>query len=474
MVSIRRTKIVATVGPATSTETGISKLVQAGVDVFRLNFSHGTRDGHAQSIERIRQAADRHGRSVAVLQDLSGPKIRTGPLRDGAPLTLRSGGELRIVVGSTPGEAGRVSTTFGELPNLVRPGDTLLLDDGRIQLRVEEARGDSVLTTVVDGGVLGEYKGINAPGVRLPSAGLTPKDIDDLQFGVAVGVDYVALSYVQSAADVRQARDRLRAAGAPQIPLIVKLERPEAVLQIDEVLDESDAVMVARGDLGLELPLEHVPRVQKDVTRRARTLGIPVIVATQVLESMRTEPRPTRAEVSDAANAVDDGVDAIMLAGETAVGSYPVRAVQTLDAIIRDAEAMPAAETVTLQGARLLGGHGRALCEAAVTVAARGDATAIVAVTRNGKTARLLSALRPRAPIFGATDNREVARRLALAWGVMPVVADLAGDVTEAANRIGRMLVERGAIPQGSVIVLVSITPDLMQGPSNFLKLLSL
>ena len=229
--------------------------------------------------------------------------------------------------------------------------------------------------------------------------------------------------------------------------------------------------MVARGDLGLELPLEHVPRVQKDVTRRARARGIPVIVATQVLESMRTEPRPTRAEVSDAANAVDEGVDAIMLAGETAIGLHPVRAVQTLDAIIRDAETMPAADAVTLEDTRLLSGHGRAICEAAVTLAARGDATAIVAVTRGGKTARVLSALRPRAPIFGASDNPEVTRRLTLAWGVVPVLADLTGDVTDAASRLGQMLVDRGAIPHGSVIVLVSITPDLAPGPSNFLKL---
>jgi pyruvate kinase len=468
---MRRTKIVATVGPSTSTEAAISELVRAGVDVFRLNFSHGTRDSHAQSIARIRAAADHHGRSVGVLQDLSGPKIRTGTLRGGGPLTLKEGDELHIVVGETAGEPGRISTTYKELSHLVKPGDTLLLDDGRIQLRVDETHEGDIRTTVVDGGSLGEHKGINAPGVRLPSAALTSKDIDDLKFGVSAGVDYMALSFVQSAADLRQARDQLRAGGAPNIPLVAKLERPDAVAHIDEILNESDAVMVARGDLGLELPLEHVPRVQKDVTRRARARGIPVIVATQVLESMRTELRPTRAEVSDAANAVDEGVDAIMLAGETAIGMHPVRAVQTLDAIIRDAETMPAADTVTLEGTRLLSGHGRAICEAAVTLAARGDATAIVAVTRGGKTARVLAALRPRTPIFGACDNPEIARRLTLTWGVVPVLADLRGDLTDAGNRIGQMLVERAAIPHNSLIVLVSITPELAPGPSNFLKL---
>jgi pyruvate kinase len=469
--SMRRTKIVATIGPATSSAAAVSDLVRAGVDVFRLNFSHGTRDDHAQSIARIRAAADEQGRVVAVLQDLSGPKIRTGALRGGTPLTLNTGDEFHIVVGDTPGEPGRISTTYAELPLVVQAGSTLLLDDGRIQLRVEEASRNDVRTTVVDGGLLGERKGINVPGVHLPSAALTPKDITDLQFGVSAGVDFIALSFVQSAADVRQAREQLHSAGAPHIPLIAKLERPAAVEHIDEILVESDAVMVARGDLGLELPLEQVPRVQKDVTRRARALGIPVILATQVLESMRAETRPTRAEVSDAANAVDQGVDAIMLAGETAIGLYPIRAVQTLDAIIRDAETMPAADVQMVQATRLLGGHGRAICEAAVTLAARGNAAAIVAVTRGGKTARLLAALRPRAPIFAATDDPAIARHLALAWGVVPVLSALDPELANAASRIGQALVDGGAIARGSTIVLVSITPDLSPGPSNFLKL---
>lgn len=467
---VRRTKIIATLGPATAAPDAIDQLVAAGVDVCRLNFSHGTHETHAAAIAHVRAAADRHGRSVAVLQDLSGPKIRTGPLRDG-PLTLRPGDTLRIVAGAAVGEGGRVSTTYADLPRVTRPGDRLLLDDGRIELRVDEARGDEVRTTVVDGGVLGEYKGINAPGVLLPRVGLTPKDRVDLEFGVSQGVDIVALSFVQTPADLEEARGRLTAAGAPQMPLVAKLERPEAVERLDAVLQESDAVMVARGDLGLELPLERVPRVQKEATERARTLGIPVIVATQVLESMRTEPRPTRAEVSDAANAVEAGVDAIMLAGETAVGQFPIRAVQTLDAIIREAEAAPPAPVVPLEGPRLLGGHGRAICEAAVTLATRSDATAIVAITRGGKTARLLAALRPRVPIYAATDNAAIARRLSLYWGVVPVVARLHGDVSETATRIGSLLVARGSLPAAATVVLVSITPELAPGPSNFLKL---
>jgi pyruvate kinase len=450
----------------------IRELLASGVDVFRLNFSHGTHETHGQTIARIRAAADAADRRVAILQDLSGPKIRTGRLRDGAPIALNVGDELRIAVGGFVGGPGLVSTTYADLPKAVRKGDPLLLDDGRLQLRVEEKAGDELRTVVVDGGMLGEHKGINAPGVTLPTVGLTAKDVSDLQFGVSMGVDFMALSFVQSASDLRQARDALQRAGAPDLPLIAKIERPEAVARIDEVLDESDAVMVARGDLGLELPLERVPRVQKEITRRARSLGIPVILATQVLESMRGEPRPTRAEVSDAANAVDDGVDAIMLAGETAAGSYPVRAVQTLDAIIRDAETIPPIGLVALKDeAHLLGGHGRALCEAAITLAERGEATAIVAVTRGGKTARLLSALRPRAPIYAVTDRDDVSRRLALAWGVVPLLTELAGDVNEVANRLSARLVERDTLAPSSVIVVISITPDLARGPSNFLKL---
>jgi pyruvate kinase len=466
---VRKTKIIATLGPASQSDEAVRALIDAGVDVFRFNFSHGTHGGHADLIARVREAARNSGRTIALLQDLSGPKIRTGPLRDHAPLQLAIGDVLTIVVGTEPGEPGRISTTF-DLPSVVRPGDPLLFDDGRLHLQVVNIGTGMLQAKVVDGGALGEHKGINVPGVEFPTRGLTEKDIADLRFGATQGMDFVALSFVQSAAVLRQARELLREAGAPETPLVSKLERPEAVSRLEEILQESDAVMVARGDLGLELPLERVPRIQKDVTRWASALEVPVIVATQVLESMRTEPRPTRAEVSDAANAVDDGVDAIMLAGETAAGSYPVKAVQTLDLVIREAESVPPARRPVDQ-ARLIGGHAHAVCEAAVTLAERGEAAAIVAVTRGGKTARTLSALRPRAPIVAATDEASVARRLALSWGVVPVLTDLTGDVAAAASRIGAELLARGKIDAGSVIVLVSVTDDLSEGPSNFLKL---
>jgi pyruvate kinase len=467
---MRKTKIIATLGPASSSDAAIRELIDAGVDVFRFNFSHGTHAGHAETMARVRRAASDRGRIVALLQDLSGPKIRTGLLRGHTPLQLSIGDPLTIAVGDFEGQPGRVSTTF-DLPRVVRPGDCLLLDDGRLQLRVKNVSPGELQTAVVDGGPLGEHKGINVPGVEFPATGLTDKDIADLRFGADQGVDFVALSFVQSAAVLRQAHDLLRTWNAPETPLVAKLERPEAITHIEEILHAADAVMVARGDLGLELPLERVPRLQKEVTRLARSLEVPVIVATQVLESMRTEPRPTRAEVSDAANAVEDGVDAIMLAGETAAGAYPVKAVQTLDVIIREAESMP---PVRRQGesASLVTGHSHAFCEAAVTLAERGEAAAIVAVTRGGKTARVLSALRPRAPIYAATDRPEVARPLNVLWGVVPVLTALDDDVNVTASRIGGELVVRGAIEPGSVIVLVSVTTELTHGPSNFLKLL--
>jgi len=468
---MRRTRIIATLGPASSSDAVVADLIGAGVDMFRLNFSHGTHEGHAAVLERVRRAAAKAGRVVSVLQDLSGPKIRTGRLRGGTTLSLVPGERLTIAVGAFEGQAGRISTSYADLPKGVHPGATMLLDDGHIQLEVDDVVGSEIHTHVIDGGVLGEHKGINVPGVELPTAGLTDKDIEDLRFGVQVGVDFIALSFVQNAAVLRQAREEARRAGRGDMPLVAKLERPEAIARLEEILSESDAVMVARGDLGLELPLERVPRIQKEITRWGRALEVPVIVATQVLESMRTEPRPTRAEVSDAANAVDDGVDAIMLAGETAAGAYPVKAVQTLDLVIRDAESMPPVRLPHVERTRLLSGHEHAVCEAAVTLAERGDAAAIVAVTRGGTTARVLSAQRPRVPIVAATDRPEIARQLTMPWGVVPVVTDLSGDVATTASRLGEDLVSRGVLAAGSLIVLVSVTTDLALGASNFVKL---
>jgi pyruvate kinase len=469
---MRHTKIIATLGPASDRDDILEQLILAGVDVVRLNFSHGSHDWHAAAFARIRRAAERAGRVVAIMQDLSGPKIRTGPLVGNQPIQLSAGDVLHIVTGDFVGSGRRVSTAYAELARAVRPGDRLLLDDGRVELRVEETDGVTIATKVIDGGELRSHMGINAPGVTLPASAMTQKDVEDLEFGVALGVDVVAVSFVQTAADLRRARELISAAGGANLPIVAKIERPQAVANLNEILDHSDAVMVARGDLGLEVPLERVPRLQKEITRTARSRGIPVIVATQVFESMRIEPRPTRAEVSDAANAVGDSVDAIMLAGETAVGRYPVRAVQTLDSVIRDAEAiaLPAASMSRTTVVSTVE-HGFALCEAAVTLATSGQADAIVAVTRGGRTARMLSAMRPTAMIYATSETDATARALTLLHGVVPLASGIAASMDSTQERIEDQLLSRGILPPGAVVVCVSVSPDLSRRDANFLQL---
>ena len=468
---MRRTKIIATVGPASDTDVILDSLIAAGVDIVRLNFSHGTHESQAVTYARVRQAAERAERHVAILQDLGGPKIRTGRLKGGRPIELKAGDSLRIGVGDFEGDTGRIGTMFEGLARGVRAGDRLLLNDGLIELRVEGSDGREIQTTVVDGGQLGEHKGISAPGVDLPASAITLKDADDLRFGLSLGVDMVAISFVQTAEDLRQARELLEADDA-SVPLVAKLERPRALEHLDEILGACDAVMVARGDLGLEMPLEQVPRAQKDITRRGRRRQVPVIVATQVLESMTTEARPTRAEVSDAANAVEDGVDAIMLSAETAIGAFPARAVQTLDAVIRDAETGLSVDRLSVPvSGQTAQDQVQALCEAAVTLAERGGAEAIVAVTRGGGTARRLSALRPRVAILATTDQGDTARRLALYWGVTPVCTDIGENADAAGTLIAQQLVARGLVRAGSSVVLVSIHPDLTRTDANYLKI---
>jgi pyruvate kinase len=467
---MRQTKIIATVGPASDSDGGLDALIAAGADIVRLNFSHGTHQSHAATFARVRAAAKRAKKEVAILQDLGGPKIRTGPVEGGRPVILKVGQTLRIVTGEFPGTADRISTTFAGLAEGARAGDRLLLSDGTIELQVESSDGSEIVTTVLEGGVLGGHKGINAPGIHLPTSAITFKDVDDLTFGLSLGVDMVAISFVQNAADVQKAREIISLAAVGEVPVVAKIERPQAVEHLDEILACADAVMIARGDLGLEMPLAGVPRVQKAITRQARAKKIPVILATQVLESMTTEGRPTRAEVSDAANAVDDGVDVIMLAGETASGANPARAVATLDSIIRDAESDRAALAPPMIDPAEHD-HVQAICEAAVTLAERGDAHAIIAVTRGGKTARRLSALRPPVPIVALTERDEMARRLAIYWGVFPVASNLIRKVDSVGTLIGGQLAERGLVPAGAMVVLVSISPELGRSDANYLKI---
>jgi pyruvate kinase len=460
---MRHTKIIATVGPSCNTADLLDALLVAGVDLFRLNFSHGTHESHRAVFDLIRSACRRTGVRAGIMQDLSGPKIRTGRLQGGLPIVLQAGQQLRIVAGDAVGGPGFVSTTFVDLIKSAKPGDRLLLDDGKLELRVSASSSTELTTVVLIGGRLGEHKGINAPGVRLPAVSVTEKDVADLRFGLALGVDFVALSFVQVADDVRRAKAVMDDAGR-SVPIIAKIERPAAVENLDAILAEVHGVMVARGDLGLEMPLEQVPRVQKRIVRRARAHGRPVIVATQVLESMREAPRPTRAEVSDAANAVEEGVDAIMLAGETAAGQYPVQAVQTLARVIEDAERIPS-ERVMLSTDSIESRHGLALCEAAVTLSTTGQAAAIIAVTREGKTASLLSALRPAAMVYGVTESEEVAHTLTLTWGVVPV---LSAELDP--QRLARLMIDRQILPAGSVVVFINFNPELARADSNFLN----
>lgn len=469
---MRQTRIIATLGPSSATPEGVPALIAAGVDIFRLNFSHGTHEQHAAALALVRQAAAAAGRQVAVLQDLSGPKIRTGRLVGGTPITLATGSTLRITTGDEEGTDGHVYTTFAGLAQAVTPGTRLLLDDGALELQVVGTDGHTIETRVLVGGKLAQHKGINAPEVALPASALTDKDRADLAFGATLGVDMVALSFVQTALDLQLTRAALRDAGAGDVSLIAKIERPQAVRDLDLLLPFCDGVMVARGDLGNEVPLHSVPRAQKEITQRAQAAGIPVIVATQVLESMRSNPRPTRAEVSDAANAVDDSVDAVMLSGETASGQYPVDAVKMLDAVIRDAESLGVKPRATFNAGVLGVPHNRAICEAAVTLARAGAASAIVAVTREGKTARVLSALRPDVPVHAVTFDERVARRLMLHRGLETIAVDPAlQHVAVSGVEVERHLVQRGVLRSGDTIVFVSINADLLRADANFLRI---
>ncbi len=458
---LRRTRILVTAGPSTHPPV-LRELIRAGVDAFRLNFSHGTHESQAAMYAAIRDASVAEGRPVAILQDLGGPKIRTGEVHP--PFELAEGDALTIARGSFAGGPGRISCSFDALFAAAKTGHRLLVNDGHIELEVVSSSVDALDTRVVQGGLLSSNKGINLPGVTIQTLAVTPKDEADLAFGISLGVDMVALSFVQTPEDVSHARRLATAAGAPDLPIIAKIERPQAVDGIDAILDVADGVMVARGDLGLELPLEKLPAAQSRVTRAARARGVPVIVATQVLESMIREPRPTRAEVTDVAHSVDERADAIMLAGETAAGQFPVRAVEMLEAIICEVEATQIAPQGVVPDADAERRPGRPVCEAAVALAKRSGAVAIIAITKAGKTPRMLASLRPDAEIFAATTNQRTAARLSLTWGVTPFVTD---EIT--IPRVRDVLRERKLVQSGDVIVFVSMHPRLTEESRNFI-----
>ena len=464
---MRRTKIVATLGPATSGPGVVPSLVDAGVDVFRLNFSHGDHAEKGRSITAVREVRSGQGRVVALLQDLQGPKIRVSSLAGGS-MKLDSGARVTITTGAADGGGRLIPTTYAGLPGDVRPGHRLLLDDGLLELRAVKATDDGVECEVTHGGLLLERKGINLPDSAISAPAFTEKDAADLRFGLRAGVDMVALSFVRTPSDGDQARSVMRAERR-RIPLLAKIEKPEALGQLDAILRRFDGVMVARGDLGVEMAPELVPAIQKRIIAAANALGKPVITATQMLESMTRSPRPTRAEASDVANAVLDGTDAVMLSGETAVGRYPVETVRTMDRIVREAEDI-AAPRAAEHRARASRAH--AVCHSAVGLAHEVGAAALAAFTHTGRTAKILSQLRPDAPIFAFCDDEAVARRLALWRGVVPLSITLGHHTDQTTQIIGSELRRRGVLEPGADVVIVGTSQMEGDRRTNLIRLL--
>ncbi len=475
---MRRTKIVCTIGPATSSEEQLERLMRAGMNVARLNFSHGTQQKHALVIERIRTISERLGCAVAILQDLQGPKIRTGPLQDKQPVKLVDGAEVIITTHDVPGTAQIISTTYKPLPQDVQSGDRILLSDGLLELRVLDKNETDVRCLVVHGGMLGEHKGINLPGVAVSTPALTEKDRDDLRFGIVQRVDYVALSFVRKPEDLKETRKYIHEVQSElsdsskrsvhPIPLIAKLEKPEAIAQLDAILEATDGVMVARGDLGVEMAPEKVPLIQKRIIARCNSLGLPVITATQMLESMITNPRPTRAEVSDVSNSILDGTDAVMLSAETATGAYPIEAVEMMVRIAVETEAgdrtaqQPQCQKLTQE---------HAVSHAARALSEEASVQAIVVFTRSGNSARLISKDRPRPHILAYTPSERVYRQLALWWGVWPHRLEMLGTTEEMIEVVGKRLIEDSLVQKGEHVVIMGGLPVASRTRTNFVKL---
>jgi pyruvate kinase len=465
-MNFRSAKIVCTLGPASNSPEMIERLMEAGMDVVRLNFSHGTHEDHARTIKRVREASGRLAKPIGILADLQGPKIRTGSLKDKKPVPLVTGQRFTISIRPVEGSSEGVSTTYKRMARDVSRGDRILLGDGLIELQVLSTTSTTVLTKVVNGGLLGEHKGINLPGVKLKIPAVTPKDHADLVFALKQGANFVAVSFVRSAKDVLHAKKAI-SRQKQDVPIIAKLEKPEAIDNLDEILAVSDAVMVARGDLGVEMSPEKVPVVQKQIIARACEARRAVITATQMLESMTLNPRPTRAEASDVANAVFDGSDALMLSAETASGAYPLEAVQMMDRIIREAEAnntrilrpSPAQFNIAETASELI-------CHASEEL----DMKVIAVFTETGFTARLVSKHRPRRPIISFSTIQETRRRLSLNWGVFPRTIGKVRDIEELVRTAEKRLLEEHLVQPGDVVGIVAGTPLFVGGTTNFMK----
>ncbi|MDP9037842.1 MAG: pyruvate kinase [Acidobacteriota bacterium] len=468
---IRRAKIVATLGPASSTPKVFRELVQAGLDVARLNFSHGTHAQKAELIRMVRTVSAETGKPICILADLQGPKIRTGKLKGHKPVLLTAGKRLTITPTEIEGTASLVGTTFKTLAENLERGSRILLSDGLIELYVDRVDGQNVVCEIVNGGMLGENKGINLPGIPVKVPSLTEKDEEDLRFAIGQGVDTVAVSFVRTADDVRHVKGRLHALNS-EAWIIAKLEKPQAIEHLDSILEVADAIMVARGDLGVEVPPEKVPAIQKHIIRRATEYRKPVITATQMLESMIENPRPTRAEASDVANAIYDGTDAVMLSAETAAGKYPVETVAMMAKIVVETE-----EQIRLDPP-LRRRHGRSvrlsvaetICECMAHSAQDLELAAIAIFTESGSTARLLSKYRPEPPIFALSPFEEVIRRSMLLWGTFPIRCARFRDTDKLVNMAEEILESRGLVKSREVVGIVAGTRT-RSGATNFMRL---
>ena len=468
--AMRRAKIVCTLGPASNTPEKIGELIEAGMDVVRLNFSHGSHADHAKVMATVRAESDKRGRSVGILQDIQGPKIRVGRFAEGQ-IELVPGAAFTITTDQdVVGDVDRVSTTYGGLPRDVKAGDHVLLDDGYLTLAVTEVSDREVKTVVVAGGTLKNNKGINLPGVEVSAPAITEKDKLDLQWGLRMGVDYVAVSFVRRPEDVLEAR-RLVTADNVSIPIIAKIEKPHAVDRLEDIIEAADGIMVARGDLGVEIGPEKVPLIQKRIIERTNAQGKIVITATQMLESMMVQQRPSRAEASDVANAVLDGTDALMLSGETASGKYPVEAVRTMARIIGEIEG----STYYRQNLELpqlnMAVSANAIAHAAVIGAREMRIKTIAVVSNSGGAARLMSEYRPEANIVALTTSEVQYRRLALVWGVTPVLIDSTATTDELIDRVEHLLSVRGLARSGDFVVITMGVPVGAGVSTNLLKI---
>lgn len=458
---------MATLGPATSSREQICRLVEAGMDVARLNLSHGSHEDHREAYLAVREASDATGRGVGILVDLQGPKIRLGTFAEG-PVLLEPGEEFIVTTENVPGDATMVSTTHDGLPNDVRPGDLVLVDDGRIELRVTKVEGPRVHTTVVEGGRVSDNKGFNLPGVPVSVPALSDKDIEDLRWALRTGADMIALSFVRTAADVTAVHDVMEHEGI-RVPVLAKVEKPQAIDNLQEIVDAFDGIMVARGDLGVELPLEQVPLVQKRAIQLCRQAGKPVIVATQMLDSMITATRPTRAEASDVANAVLDGADALMLSGETSVGHNPPLVVETMARIIEHVEG-EALDTLPPLQETATGSTARALTHAAVTSAQYVQATHLIAFTETGRSARLIARWRCSIPLLAFTPNPRVRSQLALVWGVETFLVPQVRHTDDMVMQVDKALLDIGRASAGERVVIVAGVPPGVPGTTNGMR----